>query len=167
MAVLTVLRDTANGDELISDWPGFDFVDWILDSFNIMVSLFFALFLGVALGLPFGLGGSTVYLLGTMLCCGLSLALIFPLMLLSALDGGSPHSFVHNLRVGQYPDCARCLDEVFCRVGIDPAVAGGDLAAAIFSEHDRQLLRGDRGRNHRSALVSSDRPNLSGQAKTK
>jgi DNA-directed RNA polymerase subunit RPC12/RpoP len=98
VAVLTVLRDTANGHELISDWPAFDFVDWILDSFNIVVSLFVAVFLGVALALPFGLGGGTVYLLGTMLCCGLSLALLFPLMLLSALDGGSPiHLFASSV----------------------------------------------------------------------
>ena len=98
VAVLTVLRDTANGDELISDWPEFDFVDWILDSFNIVVSLFFAVSLGVALGLPFGLAGGTVYLLGTMLCCGLSIALLFPLMLLSALDGGSPiHLFTNSV----------------------------------------------------------------------
>lgn len=88
---LAVIQDTANGFEIVEQWPGLNFLDWILDTFYIINSLFASAFPGVLLGLvPWWLGLTSR--LPSLLLGLLSGLFLFPLMLLSALDAGSPAS---------------------------------------------------------------------------
>ena len=86
---LAIVQDTANGMDRIQQWPGPYFLDWILDSFYLVNSLFVAAVPGMLLGYLLsggGTGGSWVAtLLGTIIAFGL-----FPVLLLSALDTATP-----------------------------------------------------------------------------
>ena len=86
---LAIVQDTANGMDKIQQWPGPNFLDWMLDSFYLVNGLFVSAVPGILLGYLLsdgGTGGSWVAtLLGTVIAFGL-----FPVLLLSALDTGTP-----------------------------------------------------------------------------
>jgi hypothetical protein len=86
---LAIVQDTAIGLDRIEQWPGPNFLDWIFDSFYLLSSLFLSLLPGVLLGYMLGAGGTGVsevaMVSGSILAFGL-----FPIMLLSALDSGTP-----------------------------------------------------------------------------
>lgn len=86
---LAIVQDTANGMDKIQQWPGPNFLDWIFDSFYLLNGLFASAVPGILLGYLLGgggTGGSWVgMLLGTVSAFGL-----FPVLLLSTLDVGTP-----------------------------------------------------------------------------
>jgi hypothetical protein len=86
---LAIVQDTANGLDKIQQWPGPNFLDWILDSFYLWIALLVSAVPGILLGYLLGMGGTggswVAILLGTVIAFGL-----FPVLLLSALDTGTP-----------------------------------------------------------------------------
>jgi hypothetical protein len=84
---LAIVQDTATGLDRIEQWPGPNFLDWIFDSFYLLNSLFLSLLPGALLAYLLGdtAGAWVVTVVGSMLAFGL-----FPIMLLSALDSGTP-----------------------------------------------------------------------------
>ncbi len=86
---LAILQDTANGLDRIEQWPGLSFLDWVFDCFYIVNCLFVAVLPGVLLGqLPVlaGLGSQWI----AVVLGSLTAIVIFPILLLSVLDNGSP-----------------------------------------------------------------------------
>jgi hypothetical protein len=98
---LAIAQDTAIGLDRIEQWPGPNFLDWIFDSFYLLSSLFLSFLPGVLLGYVLGTGGTGGAWVATVL--GSILAFVFfPIMLLSALESGTPlgvwsSSLVQNL----------------------------------------------------------------------
>lgn len=83
----TILQDTANGDDWVTQWPSSGYLDWITDAFPFAFAVFFALLPGAALtwftrllGLPFDV---------SWLLLGVSVFLFFPLAQLSLLETGT------------------------------------------------------------------------------
>jgi DNA-directed RNA polymerase subunit M/transcription elongation factor TFIIS len=90
---LTLLRETAGGNDRVETWPRFDAADWFVDSLFIVASLTGSLLLGCIIGRCFAIGGPAIYANGFTVACIVSLVLAFPPMLLSALDSESPIQF--------------------------------------------------------------------------
>ena len=90
ITMLTVLRERALGRSRIEDWPGFDVMDWVFDSFYLVFPAFLALLVGLAAGQVFRVAGDTGYAFGLVLTCLTSFVVLYPLMQLGALDNGSP-----------------------------------------------------------------------------
>ena len=86
---LVIVQDTANGLDKVEQWPGLNFLDWMFDAFYVLNSLFLSALPGILFGqlaVLSGLGGQWVaLLLGAMTAVPL-----FPVILLSTLDAGSP-----------------------------------------------------------------------------
>jgi hypothetical protein len=86
---LMIVQDTANGLDKVEQWPGLNFLDWMFDAFYVLNSLFLSALPGILFGqlaVLSGLGGQWVaLLLGAMTAVPL-----FPVILLSTLDAGSP-----------------------------------------------------------------------------
>jgi hypothetical protein len=82
---LAVVRDTADGSERITSWPGLDFLDYLIEPLYLFNSLCVSVLPGAALsGLLVG-GG----LLGGLLTPAIAI-LLFPIVLLSMLESNSP-----------------------------------------------------------------------------
>jgi hypothetical protein len=97
---LTILQDTAVGRDVIDSWPEGFFVDWLADGFYIVVSLFLAALPGVLLGQLALCAGmvASLYSAAGLAGSALSAFLLFPILLLSSLEAGSPWN-VHSPRV--------------------------------------------------------------------
>jgi len=81
---LAVVRDTAEGDDEIEDWPEQPFTDWVGEFFQVFNSLSVSVLCGVAayqLMYSFGLSAPLVL--------PLSVFLVFPISLLSMMEGDS------------------------------------------------------------------------------
>lgn len=82
---LAVVQDTAEGNEAIENWPEVVFLDWMLDGFFVLDSL--------ALGAAVGLGAQRVFSavgLQEWPAVPISVLVMFPVLLLSMLETGSP-----------------------------------------------------------------------------
>ncbi|MCL4207030.1 MAG: hypothetical protein KJ000_31490 [Pirellulaceae bacterium] len=95
---LVIVQDTANGLDKIEQWPNLNFLDWMFDAFYILNSLFLSAVPGIVIGqavVVSGLGGQWVaLLLGAMTAVPL-----FPVILLSTLEAGSPLGLWSNALV--------------------------------------------------------------------
>ncbi len=82
---LTILRDTAAGNDEIYDWPSAHWLDWIADAFYLLESLVVCAVadLGLAWLLSADLPGKAFLMLGCP-------AVLFPLTLLTMLENESP-----------------------------------------------------------------------------
>jgi MFS family permease len=90
--LLAVLQDTANGKDEIDSWPQGFFMDWLFEGLYVAVALFLGVLPGVLAG-QFVLcagGAATVYAVALAVCSGVTLLVLFPVMLLSLLEAGSP-----------------------------------------------------------------------------
>ena len=83
--LLSILQDSAAGNEKVENWPDVIFLDWIADCLYVAVSLFVAGAIGV--GLAWLCGGVGP---GTWVFIPLSLYLFFPVVQLSTLELQSP-----------------------------------------------------------------------------
>ncbi len=82
---IAVLRDTANGCDEIQNWPGIGFLDWMGEPLYVVSAILVSVFPGVALRwLPPEYGAANV------IVPPLGLFLLFPFVLLSMLENGSP-----------------------------------------------------------------------------
>jgi hypothetical protein len=83
--MLTVLQDTAEGNDSIEDWPELGvFADWVADFAFLFNSLCVSILIGVAAAYGMGPTGPTVGLL-----VSISVFALFPIFLLSMLEGNS------------------------------------------------------------------------------
>jgi hypothetical protein len=82
---LAVVRDTANGLSKITSWPGIDILDYLVEPLYLFNSICVSVLPGVALGWALarhGLPGGALGPVGALL--------LFPIVLLSMLESGSP-----------------------------------------------------------------------------
>ena len=89
---LAVVRDTANGLNDITSWSGQDFLDYLLDPLYLFNSACVSVLPGVVLGwllARYGLSGRVLGPAGAML--------LFPIVLLSMLESGSPLAAISGL----------------------------------------------------------------------
>jgi hypothetical protein len=87
VAMLAIVQDTAAGNEEIEDWPDFIFVDWVGQAFYVLNAAAFSALPGFLAASALGFSGPLRWGLTAA-----AFALLFPVMLLSQLDGGSPFS---------------------------------------------------------------------------
>jgi hypothetical protein len=126
---LAIVQDTAIGLDRIEQWPGPNFLDWIFDSFYLWSSLFLSLLPGVLLGYMRGAGGTGVSAVATVL--GLILAFgLFPIMLLSALDSGTPLGVWSNSLVGNLIRHKSTTKRFFLGAAV---LAAGALVSLVFA----------------------------------
>lgn len=93
VTALTLLRETANGNDPVTDWPNFDPVDWFLDSLYMISSATVSLVAGAMIGNLFSPLGPSAHLVALSLIWTAAFILVFPPLLLSTLEGGSPIQF--------------------------------------------------------------------------
>ena len=87
MHFLTVLLDSAEGCEKIENWPTDSVIDWVAESFSLLMAAFFAAAPGTLagfLGRAIGMSYETTWLLA-----GLSVYVFFPVAQLSILESAS------------------------------------------------------------------------------
>ena len=83
---LSILQDSANGLDRIESWPGLGFLDWLAELLCPFCAGIMAAAPGLLLGLPLScLTGYAIPVLS-----GLSFFVLFPILLLSTLEEGSP-----------------------------------------------------------------------------
>jgi hypothetical protein len=82
---LAILRDTASGNDQIENWPDAIWIDWIGEGFYVINPLVGSLAPGCFLNWFFKFTGPTYWLL-----LGGSFIVLFPIMLLSVLEGNFP-----------------------------------------------------------------------------
>lgn len=92
VCVLNVVQDTANGYEKVQNWPDLNFMDWVMDAFFVINSLWFSSLPGILLGQLVFVVGAPVWAI--FLLAGLSMFGLFPLTLLSMVTEGSSAGFV-------------------------------------------------------------------------
>jgi hypothetical protein len=84
---LAIVQDTASGSERVDDWPDFIFLDWVGQAFYVINAAGFSVAPGfVAMSLVND-WGALRWIVPT-----LTFLTLFPIILLSQLDGGSPFS---------------------------------------------------------------------------
>jgi DNA-directed RNA polymerase subunit RPC12/RpoP len=83
--LLAILHDTAAGCDRIENWPDDVYHDWLLHGINFVVPAALAVLLGEGLGRLLGRAGVPPWL-----GVGLGTFLLFPVLLLSVLETGSP-----------------------------------------------------------------------------
>jgi hypothetical protein len=87
---LAILQDTANGHDKIEQWPGVNFLDWMMDGFYVVNGLFAAAVPGVLIGqIPACAGAPSFF---PVLGGTLSFVALFPVLVLSMCDQQSPLS---------------------------------------------------------------------------
>jgi DNA-directed RNA polymerase subunit M/transcription elongation factor TFIIS len=91
ISMLTVLQASDDGKPYVEEWPGADFLDWFGDSLYVLAAAFVGALPGLFLGQAFLAAGlaSSIYTSGVATCAGLSGAILFPVVLLSMMEGGS------------------------------------------------------------------------------
>jgi hypothetical protein len=82
---LAILRDTAAGNDEIENWPDTIWIDWITEGFYVINPLLGSIVPGALLNWYFKTGGTTYWLL-----YGGSFLVMFPIMLLSVVEGQFP-----------------------------------------------------------------------------
>jgi ribosomal protein S27E len=87
VAMLAIVQDTAAGNEEVEDWPDFIFVDWVGQAFYVLNAAAFSALPGFLAAAALGYSGPLRVGL-----TAISFAALFPVMVLSQLDGGSPFS---------------------------------------------------------------------------
>ncbi|MBN2022657.1 MAG: hypothetical protein JW809_07665 [Pirellulales bacterium] len=84
-ASLAILRDSAAGNDRIENWPESTWIDWVVDALYVYISLIIAGTLGYAVGWIAGLSPPAI-----RACAGVSVYLLFPIVMLSTLEAQSP-----------------------------------------------------------------------------
>ncbi len=82
---LAVVRDTANGVNKITGWPGFNFIDWFLEPLYLFDALCVSMLPGVAIDWLLFLHGHSC-----SIAAPICVFFLFPFVLLSMLEHGSP-----------------------------------------------------------------------------
>jgi len=82
---LAIIRDTAEGNDQIVNWPDDMFLDWLGESFYVINSLVLCMLIGLTSAEAVDFSGVLGWL-GPPICC----FALFPLMLLSMLETDSP-----------------------------------------------------------------------------
>lgn len=91
ITLLAVLQDTAEGKDVIENWPEGNFLDWFAEAAYVLVALFVAAFPGVLLGrLVSYLAPDSSSVGWEFVFCIPTTFVLFPIALLSALEAGSP-----------------------------------------------------------------------------
>lgn len=89
VAVLAIVQDTSAGSDEIESWPDFNFVDWVGQAFYVLNAIAFSAAPGFILASSFpGWGPNRWW------APAITGALLFPVILLSQLDGWSPFSLL-------------------------------------------------------------------------
>ena len=87
---LVILRDAARGEDRVVNWHTFHAAEWIYGATPVVSSTMVALLLGWMFGYILTFHNDTARALGVPIVCGISMATLFPVLLLSALEVGSP-----------------------------------------------------------------------------
>lgn len=92
VSLLGILSDTANGKDNIESWPDVNFLDWIGESLYVFSALFLAVLPGAATAQLTHLLGMPVSVFWTIMVvgCGIGITTLFPFILVSMLEAGSP-----------------------------------------------------------------------------
>ena len=90
--LLAILQDTSLGRDVIESWPQGFFMDWLFEGLYVGVALFLGVLPGVLVSqIVLCAGGATsVYAVAFAVCCAVTLLVLFPVLLLSLLEAGSP-----------------------------------------------------------------------------
>jgi DNA-directed RNA polymerase subunit M/transcription elongation factor TFIIS len=93
MSMLAILQDTAGGNDEVESWPDLNFLDWILDAIYLPAALFVAVLPGLAVG---QLARITTGEIGLPIAAAASVFLLFPFVLVSMLEAGSPIGIISS-----------------------------------------------------------------------
>jgi hypothetical protein len=85
---LAILQDTANGEPRVQNWPGAAFFDWMMEIFYVVNCIFVSGTPGVLLGQLLACGGASP--LASVFVGLITIYALFPVLLLSTLEEGSP-----------------------------------------------------------------------------
>lgn len=90
MMMLAVVQDTAAGNQIVESWPDYVFLDWVGQAFYVINAVAFSALPGFLLSSFLGEGDAAA----RWIAAAGSVALLFPIVLLSQLDGASPFSIL-------------------------------------------------------------------------
>ncbi|MFV1965709.1 MAG: hypothetical protein ACC628_09830 [Pirellulaceae bacterium] len=92
ISMLTILQVTDDGKPSVENWPGADFLDWFGDSLYVIAAAFVSALPGLIVAQTFLTVGiaDSLYTSGLAFCSVLSFVFVFPVVLVSMLEGGSP-----------------------------------------------------------------------------
>ncbi|MCA9123390.1 MAG: hypothetical protein H6822_10915 [Planctomycetaceae bacterium] len=92
VSLLGILQDTANGKDAIESWPDVNFLDWLGEALYVFSGLFMAVFPACALAKVVSLVGAPDVVFWAISIGGSSLGILilFPFLLVSMLESGSP-----------------------------------------------------------------------------
>ena len=96
VSLLGILQDTANGKDKIESWPDINFLDWLGDAFYVFSAMFVAVFPACAAAKLLDLVGAPagMFWFVTIIGIALGVTVVFPFVLVSMLESGSPLSIV-------------------------------------------------------------------------
>jgi hypothetical protein len=111
--LLAILQDSAAGNERIENWPDTLFLTWATEVFFLVTSLLVPFAIAMALAAPLGglLGG------GWWLA-GLCFWILFPIVLLSTLEMGSPLIPVSPMVIRSFGLCGRTWGVFYAQTGL-------------------------------------------------
>ncbi|MBC8353447.1 MAG: hypothetical protein H8E66_15720 [Planctomycetes bacterium] len=96
VSLLGILQDTANGKDQIESWPDINFLDWLGDAFYMSSGLFIAVFPACFIAKLLNLAGApdALFWLVSILGSAAGIIALFPFVLVSMLESGSPLAVV-------------------------------------------------------------------------
>ncbi len=130
VTALAIVNDTAAGNDEVVSWPDFVFLDWAGQAFYIINAVAFSALPGFLVASFLETSGPERWLT-TAACAGLSGALLFPIILLSQLDGSSPFSLLTPGVLKSLPAAPAAWLACYVMQGLVLGAAVGGCAAAI------------------------------------
>lgn len=88
IVLLSIVEETAAGNELVEGWPDLMFLDWIMESLYLVNSIALSALVGVMVAKSGAAIGMPPVVVGTVVAIAVWIA--FPFLLLSMLEVGSP-----------------------------------------------------------------------------
>lgn len=128
---LAIVNDTAAGNEEVLSWPDYVFLDWAGQAFYVFNAVAFAALPGFLVASFIDASGPERWAI-TAACAGLSGVLLFPVILLSQLDGSSPFSVLTAGVLKSIPAAFSAWIACYAMIALVVGVAVVGSAAAVW-----------------------------------
>lgn len=124
---IAIIQETANGADIVEDWPGLNITEWMMESFFVVNTVFLSFVPGFLVGQVASCAGAPGWFAMTL--GGVSMVALFPPFLLSMLEAGSATTPITRVIWDSLKQQTGTWRTFYLRVGI--LVVAAAVAAAI------------------------------------